>query len=371
MALYAFLVWTPLANAIIWFALVVHQVRDEHYRTWTEVFLIGLCLCVGLYGLSDALFFSSPNIPEARVAAAASLTSLTFASAFIFLYGMTLHARLRRSFLLVFLPAVALAIVIPQDMFLDFTPLTNDGPPYVPLYNLPWFLLWAAFLTVLVLAGIWGVYRTSQEIKKIDSRLARRINAILWGFIVAVVLGLATNTFFAVSRIPLPPLFSSSLAIPGALIFLAVSPASFERLNDAVLRRKAANYDIRAVFLTYSDGTLIGSTAMPDERMIDADSFSATLDVIQNFMHSSFPTLRGKWLQSIRHGDYTLVMERGKHTALTVVLDGEENDQLRRKIIEGLHAFENRNMKALENWRGMAKDAVGTDDLLSSLLTQG
>jgi hypothetical protein len=107
---------------------------------------------------------------------------------------------------------------------------------------------------------------------------------------------------------------------------------------------------------------------MPEEEMIDADSFSATLDVIQNFMRTSFPTLRGKWLQSIRHGDYTLVMERGRYAYVTLVLGGQENDQLRRQVIHHLEGFEEKNLDVLANWRGMAKDAVGVDEVLNALL---
>jgi Trp operon repressor len=61
-------------------------------------------------------------------------------------------------------------------------------------------------------------------------------------------------------------------------------------------------------------------------------------------------------------------MERGQFTFLTLVLGGEENDQLRRKIIESLAYFEVSNRETLEKWRGVAKDARGVDDLLSSML---
>ncbi len=370
MADYSFLFWAPLVSAVIWFAVAAYQVLEERYRTWTEVFFLALCMGVGAYGLSDASFFSSPSKDMAREAAIASLTSLTFTGFFAFLYGMTLHGRFRRAFLLGLLPTAFFVATfpLPGAMFTDFSSLSGKGAPYVPVYNVPWFGAWVLVTGVLAAVGVWGLYRTSREVRALNPKLARRLYAILGGFLIAVALATATNALEGLLDIPLPPMFSTTLALPGVLVFFAVSPTSVQRLNAALLRRKAATYTIKGVFLTYTDGTVIGSRIAPGEQMIDADSFSATLDVIQNFMHTSFPTLRGKWLQSIRHGDYTLVMERGRRAYVTVVLQGEENDQLRRLMLHHLNAFETRNRDVLEDWRGAAKDAAGVDEMLASLI---
>jgi hypothetical protein len=105
----------------------------------------------------------------------------------------------------------------------------------------------------------------------------------------------------------------------------------------------------------------------PGEKLIDRDLFTATLDVIQNFMRTSFPALRGS-LQSIRHGDYTLVIERGKWTYLVLVIEGQESDQLRRQMRDLLIEYEHTNRTILGEWRGVPSDAKGTGPMLLSLL---
>ncbi len=370
MSSYDFIFWSPLLGAAAWFAVAGYLLAQQRYRTWTEVFFIALCVSTGSYGLVDFAFFNMDNLGGARWAATASLACLTLTVFFVFLYGVSLYRRFRRLLLVALVPVAFFLLTFYGYMFTNFTSLSGTGKPFVPDYNAPWLYAWIAVLVVLILPGLYGIFRTYLEVRRQVPHLARRILLTLVGFLIAVVVGSATNTYLAVSGNPAPPLFSTALAIPGVLIFFAVTPASSRGLNAAFLRRRRSEYDVKGAFLTFSDGTLIGSQIAPEEQMIDADSFSATLDVIQNFMRTSFPTLRGKWLKSIRHGDYTLVMERGKYAYLTLVVAGEENDQLRREMIEHLEAFEATNGPRLENWRGVAKDAEGVDTMLRALLAQ-
>ncbi|TLZ77008.1 MAG: hypothetical protein E6K08_04510 [Methanobacteriota archaeon] len=124
------------------------------------------------------------------------------------------------------------------------------------------------------------------------------------------------------------------------------------------------------MFLTYEDGTLIGSKARPGETAIDQDLFGATLDVIQNFMRTSFPMLHGKSLSAIVQGPYVLVMERARYAYLTVVLEGQESDQLRRQMRDLLLSFEDRNREVLSQWQGIPSQALGTDEMLSQFFVE-
>ena len=369
MSAYDFLFWAPLVSAGIWFSLAGYLTYQERYRTWTELFFVLLCMLTGGYALGDAIFFNMPPGADLTLEASVSLTCLTVGSVFLLLYGMAFHGRFRRASLLIFIPAAFFIASFPTHMFAGFPPLPPGPVPRVPQYNLDWYLPWLLFVAACWLGALIQIGRTVFEVHGQSPKLAHRIEAILVGFVAALLAGTFSNAVLGLEDAPgQPPLFSTFLAVPGFLIFFATSPSASRRLNDALRRKKASTYDVKGAFLTFSDGTLIGSRIQPEERMIDADSFSATLDVISNFMRTSFPTLRGKWLKSIRHGNYTLLMERGRHACLTLILDGEENDQLRRLVIEAVEKFEEENAEALSNWRGMAKDARGVDNLLTALL---
>jgi len=134
-------------------------------------------------------------------------------------------------------------------------------------------------------------------------------------------------------------------------------------------RFRARRYVIQSAFLVYNDGTLIGSVSRQGQGDMDRDLFSATLDVIQNFMRTSFPLLRGKSLKTIEHGDLRIIIERGRLSYIAVVLDGEENDLLRRQMRDELQQFEEANKAVLAKWRGVVQDAAGADEMLHRILT--
>ncbi len=373
----SYLTWSPLLSVAVWGILSGYLVFRQRYRTWTERFFLGLCLGTAAYAASDVFFFqqspaaaSTAITTPAVIGASASLASLTVASLFLFYYGASLYSRFRRAMLAALAPTVVFLGLFPTVMFVGFGSTTGPNPVIIPDYNSTWLVPWAVWIGFLWIAGLYGVTRTFLEIRRQNPKLSLRIGAILASLAVAVVAGATTNLVLALyNTVDVPPLFSTFLALPGIVISFAVSPSALKGLNDAILRRKASAYDAKGAFLTFSDGTLIGSKTVPEEEMIDADSFSATLDVIQNFMRTSFPTLKGKWLKSIRHGDYTLVLERGRYAYLTLVIAGSENDELRRRMIEHLETFEDANGGVLENWRGVAKDAVGVDSMLGALLS--
>src|SRR5438094_776464 len=189
-------------------------------------------------------------------------------------------------------------------------------------------------------------------------------------FALIIFLGLGTNGVLGALRSQVPPPFSTLLLVVAAATIYTLYPGSRQRISEAVRRFQARRYSIKASFLTFEDGTLIGAKAREGETAIDQDLFGATLDVIQNFMRTSLPILRWKALSSITLGNYTLVVERGRHTYLTVVLEGEESDQLRRQMRDLLLDFEAKNRQALLAWRGMPEEAKGTDQMLTSLLAE-
>lgn len=362
--------WLPLPTAVVWFGLAVYQVYRDRFRTWTEVFFLATCFFIGAYALSDLFFFNATTEPAARTALLASFSSLTFAAPFFALFGVVFYTRMRNILLVAIAPPLVLLPFLWTSLVVGMRGLFEGepGPPYRGMYNPTVFATFTVFVLLYSLIGAWAFYRTYREVARQQTQLTRRMRGLMLAFILTVVLGSTTNVITGFFKVTFIPLFSTLLVVPGLVAFEALSPLSKERLSVAVRRWKARGYSIKMGFVIYSDGTLIGAEVQPGEKVIDQDLFSATLDVIQNFMRTSFPTLRGQWLRTITHGDYTLVIERGRTTYLVLVIQGEESDQLRRQMRDAILKFETDNRSILANWRGVPSEAKGTTAMLLSLL---
>ena len=357
----------PLATAGVWWSLAIYQTYRDRYRTWTEVFFLAGCIFLGGYAFADVLFFTALTVGEAFVAGMLSFTVLTLGILFFFLFALVFYTRMRRAYFLSFLPAAALIGVIWFGLGSDITPLEATGPPWIGDWNRTAFAVWVGGALIYSILAAYFLMRTYREVAHQTTKLRRRMFGLLVTALVALLLGTLTNTARGFLGTQILRLFSTGLVLPGIVSFVTLSPMSTERFSVAVRRWKASRYDIKAAFMIYTDGTLIGAKVRPGEKVIDQDLFGATLDVIQNFMRTSFPTLRGS-LSAIKHGNYTLVMERGRYAYLTIILQGEENDQLRRHMRDILLEYEHNNQPVLADWRGMPSEAIGTDTVLGSLL---
>src|SRR5438874_2063596 len=329
MDIYDLLRVLPLASALTWFILAALQVYRDRIHTWTETFFLLSCIFAGLYATWDFLFFTAGDSNFATFAGRMSFSSAIVTSLFLLLFTLVYIDRMRRVYWSFGILTVAVLILFWSFGLESVNQLS--GGLWIPVFN----------ETVLLIV-----------------------------FTLTIFLGLGTNGVLGALRSQIPPPFSTLLLVVAGATIYTLYPGSRQRIAEAVRRFQARRYSIKASFLTFEDGTLIGAKAREGETAIDQDLFGATLDVIQNFMRTSFPILRGKALSSITHGNYTLVVERGRHTYLTVVLEGEESDQLRRQMRDLLLDFEAKNRQALLAWRGMPEEAKGTEQMLTSLLAE-
>ena len=361
----------PIGSVVVWYGLFAYQLLRDRYRTWTERFFLAACLFLGTYALADIFFFTAPTVGGATTAALVSFSALTLGITFFSLFSIVFYTRMRRALFLALAPPAALIAVLWMGLVSQIRPLEKGtaGPPWLGDWNSGVFTIWLLVMVAYAVVAAYALFRTYREVRAQSSKLRNRMLGLLAAVILALVIG-STNTLRSYLNWDILPLLSTALVLPGIVTFVTLSPAAGERFSSYVRRWKARQYDVKGAFLTFSDGTLIGSRVAPGQAMIDQDLFGATLDVIQNFMRTSFPSLRGS-LRSIRHGDYTLVMERGRYTYLTIVLEGLENDQLRRYMRDLLLSFEEENRPILETWRGVPSDALGTEDFITSLMAGG
>jgi hypothetical protein len=361
----------PLASATAWFVLAILQVYRDRWHTWTEAFFLFCCFFAGLYAIGDFLLFYSTTYGAARLSTLVSLTGLTLAVNFFLLFTLVYVDRMRRSYLLLMAVSILMLLLLWGRGILDIHPLTFESQTlFVATFDPTVFGLYLIYVVAYAVIGIWNLYRLYKIVQASSATLARRAAGLMVTFTLVLILGLATNGFIGVTQVAIPPPLSTLLLFVAASAYYTLYPIGRERISEAIRMFQARRYSIKAVFLTFHDGTLIGAKTKPGETAIDQDLFGATLDVIQNFMRTSFPILRGKSLSSIVHGTYTLVIEKARLTYLTVVLEGEETDQLRRQMRDVLLAFEAQNRPVLQKWQGVPSEASGTEQLLTGFFVE-
>lgn len=357
----------PIASAVTWFTLAALQVYRDRYHTWTETFFLFACVFAGLYATFDSVFFWAATEELARSAALAAFASAIVTSMFLFMFTLVYIDRMRRIYWIFAIVTMGTVILY---WLVGLVSIGRGERLWFAKFNIPVLLVMLAVVAGFTIGGILNLYRLHKIVRSTSRDLARRTRGFLLVFSLATTLGLGTNGFLGAIESSIPPPFSTLSLVVAAATIYTLYPGSTQRISEAVRRFQSRRYAIKAAFLTFEDGTLIGSKSRPGETTIDQDLFGATLDVIQNFMRTSFPILRGKSLSSISHGDYTIVVERGKRTYVTVVLEGEETDQLRRQMRDLLLEFEDKNQQVLASWRGIPAEAKGADNLLLNFFAE-
>ena len=367
MDIYDVLRGLPLASAAVWFSLAGFQVYRDRFHTWTEIFFLLACVSAGLYAIWDFLFFTARTEAIARFTGLVSLSGAVTTILFLLLFTLVYIDRMRPVY---WSFAVITAAILVLVWTVTLESVVQAGTLWIPVFNEIAFLIILVYIAAYALGGVVNLYRLHRIVRGTSPQLARRTRGFLIVFTLTIILGLGTNGALGALRSQIPPPFSALLLVVAGATIYTLYPGSRQRISEVVRRFQAARYSIKAAFITFEDGTLIGSQSRAGGTVIDQDLFGATLDVIQNFMKSSFPILRGKSLSAISHGSYTLVVERGRNIYITVVLVGEETDQLRRQMRDLLLDFEAKNRTVLTDWRGIPADASGTDELLTSLFAE-
>ncbi len=155
---------------------------------------------------------------------------------------------------------------------------------------------------------------------------------------------------------PIAYILLGGLALGSALVFL-------------VYRRNRVR--IEEVFLVYRDGILIShlSRTMVEEK--DRDVLSGMLTAVQDFVKDAFKYGEHRELHQMEFGDYSILIERGKHVYLAVVYRGRDSAMIRKKVRSVLDSVEDAYGKVLQTWDGSMEAVVGTRDILRDRLLVG
>lgn len=357
----------PLLSAMLLYTIVAVQIWRDRVRTWTESFFVFGFFFLATYTFSDFLYFHSPSREASMLAAKLANSFLTISGVLFFLFTTVFLGRMKRKYFVLLVPSIVFIAIIWTAM-VQRIDRTTWG--WEVTYRNDIFTLWVAMVALFVGGAIWNLFRTYRIVKLQSASLGIRTFGIAASFTFSLAVALCTNVLFGYWDIDAMPVFSSVLLLPGLATMFIILPITWDRWTNAMRSWGSKRYVIKGAYMIYADGTLIAAKSTSSEPGVDLDIFSATLDVIQNFMRTSFPLLSGKWLKAIDHGDMRIILERGERVYLALVLTGEENDLLRREMKDVISSFESRNESRLAAWRGMAQDAVGTEAALETFFAK-
>jgi hypothetical protein len=361
---------TPLVTAVLWSGLAIYLIARDRYRTWTEVLFLVTAGCVAGYALADAAFFNAATPSDATAALLASLAFRTLLSPVFLLLAAVLHSRLQWRLAVLAIPAGIAFAILGSGLVANVAPAPGTGVAFTATYAPVLYAAWLALTLGMAVVGLALLALLFVQIRRFTTAYGRRMLIVLGAVTLALAAGEAVALSAPAFGVFPPPLLSSLFAIPGAGAIVALSPERETPFLEAARKWKAKDYRPRAAFLTYGDEVLLGSAVPSGDAAVDGDLYSSTLEVVQDFMRTSFPMLKGRWLRSIEQGEYAFVLERGAHTCLILLIQGQENDQLRRLMREALRMIEAENREAFEHWRSEPGDVHGVEAALAAFLAK-
>lgn len=372
MVLYDILRQLPLLTAVVCFAITASQVWKGRVATWTEAFFLCAFFFLGLYAFSDWLLFNVALESTAYLVTLIDLWSLTVSVLYFSLFTRVFLDRFRPFDIFLSVPTIAAIVAVPTAMVESVTqqPFPGSAPIFRVTYHHPAIELWLLYVLAYIGFGIYNLWRLYRVVRQQSTHMATKVLGLIITFLAAIVLGFFTNGLIETLGIPAFPLFSAAMFGPSVMTAMVLGQVSGRRLSEMVREWKRRRAEVKAAYLIFEDGTLIEQKGHLGNSM-DNDLFVATLDVISNFMRTSFPLLRGNWLKTIDHGDVRIVLERGKYTYLAIVIAGEEEDLLRRQMRDEIEDFERKNAQMLRRWRGVLDDARGAREMLTRFFSPG
>jgi len=126
---------------------------------------------------------------------------------------------------------------------------------------------------------------------------------------------------------------------------------------------------VECIFLVHNDGRLIASYKSGRVQTKETFSVMGMFTAIQDFVKDAFKRTDGN-LKTLVHGDLTVLLERGTHIYLAVVIEGGEGSpELRKSMQRSLKEVEAKYGYILvENWDGELTKLEDIKKLLAQIL---
>jgi len=333
--------------------IVTIQVAKGRLTTMTESFFGIAMFLAGNYALTDYLVLAAPTADGALLAAKLNMSFLDLSALALVLFTISHHRSPKRSWSTVF-PLTIFFLVATWTVMIQG--VERSGLGWKVMLRSEFFYAFCGYLFFYVFAGaihLHAAYRKERE----QSRSAGvRAAGVMHSFIFILIAGTILVTVTGGSAAF--PVFSILLLVPALATLPLLMPGTWQSWVGAARGGHRHRVEVMAAYLMYEDGTIIQSKSTSPRDSMESDLLPKTLDIVQSFVRTSFPLISGRWLKAIDHGDMRIVVERGEHTCLALVLAGRENELLRRQMRDVLIAFESKNNLNLTDWFSATHDAA-------------
>ncbi len=129
---------------------------------------------------------------------------------------------------------------------------------------------------------------------------------------------------------------------------------------------------VEEVYVIYNDGRLVHHACRDEARCgVDTDLFGGMFTAIQQFIQDSMGGASGTNAQAVGRLDYgenVILVERGKHLFLAVIIYGDDRGVLRDAMRDTLNRIEGAHAGVIERWSGDTSQLAGVAAIVAPLL---
>ena len=129
---------------------------------------------------------------------------------------------------------------------------------------------------------------------------------------------------------------------------------------------------VEEVYVIYNDGRLVHHACRDEVRCgVDTDLFGGMFTAIQQFIQDSMGGANGTGAQQVGRLDYgenTILVERGRHLFLGVIIYGDDRGVLRDAMRDTLNRIEGSYAGVVEKWSGDTSQLAGVAAIVAPLL---
>lgn len=157
---------------------------------------------------------------------------------------------------------------------------------------------------------------------------------------------------------------------------LGISDREHELLMDSFMAREERGkmkVIVDELFLVNIDGRLlvhVGRKVKGKVKGRDKDVVAGMLVAIRDYVQEGLRTGRGRSLDSIRYGDYSLMIETEGRLVLAAVLRGPDSPDLRQYLRDQLTLIKRRHGATLEKWDGDRSNTDGARHILEGFMEE-